>query len=177
MTSEFDLKAYYDRNVSYYSPLRDTGAFTDMLSLVGVSPPDSVLDVGCGDGRLLDHINPTWYVGVDYSYRRIELATRNHKHRCFIVSELVPYLEQFNGARVDVAVAVEVLEHLEEPELVVGLMRGVSRFVLATVPVNLPDRAHLQVYEDVEDVKVALAPDVVASFGVSHWVLGWEGDK
>jgi len=54
-------------------------------------PYDSVLDAGCGWGRLLNLMPTSWsgdYVGVDYSPDFIHLAREEHLHHHFVVGDL-----------------------------------------------------------------------------------------
>lgn len=58
-----------------------------------IGPNDSVLDAGCGWGRLLDLMPPEWsgyYLGVDLSSDFIEKAKPRavHHHREFVVADL-----------------------------------------------------------------------------------------
>ena len=68
---------------------------------------DSVLDAGCGWGRLLNLLPENWsgeYVGVDFSPDFIELARAEHPLRHFLVGDL-RYLNKF--------LSVDI-EHFEE---------------------------------------------------------------
>lgn len=56
-----------------------------------IGPTDSVLDAGCGYGRLLDLMPASWqgmYCGVDLSPDLIDLANRQHSDRIFYVGDL-----------------------------------------------------------------------------------------
>jgi len=56
-----------------------------------IQPTDSVLDAGCGWGRLLTLMPETWkgrYLGVDLSPDFIKLARQAHFHRSFVVGDL-----------------------------------------------------------------------------------------
>jgi SAM-dependent methyltransferase len=47
-----------------------------------------VLDLGCGTGRLLSTLNPTRGVGIDFSPRMIEIASRTHPNLEFVVGDI-----------------------------------------------------------------------------------------
>lgn len=49
-----------------------------------VTPNMRVLEIGCGDGRLLASINPSYGVGIDFSEEMIERAKKNHPNLEFI---------------------------------------------------------------------------------------------
>lgn len=56
-----------------------------------IQPRDSILDAGCGWGRLLDLLPPTWdgrYLGVDLSPDFVRMAQELHPRREFVVTDL-----------------------------------------------------------------------------------------
>lgn len=75
---------------------------------------DSLLDVGCGDGRFLRELHRRFpeveALGIDYSTRSIALANGMNPELTFEVRDL---LEEPLNASYDVVTAVEVLEHIE----------------------------------------------------------------
>lgn len=184
--TEAALMPHYDDNLQYYSPLQDRDETRKIFDAVGIRPEraGSVLDVGCGDGRLAAHFLPrTQFVGVDASEPRVQMAVGkfpNHQWFCGDVYAVLEDLDQIrqddndNEPLFDLGVAVEVLEHLENPEHVVELMRRLCVTVLGTVPINMPYEAHLQVYEDVDAVHERLSPERVATIG-EHFVCRWPG--
>lgn len=57
-----------------------------------IEPQDSVLDAGCGWGRLIDLLPQKWegnYLGVDISPDMVELAQKEHPNNVFHVSDLI----------------------------------------------------------------------------------------
>ena len=120
---------------------------TATLRELGVS---SVLDLGCGEGRLLKMLlRETWatrITGADVSVRALEIAGRRLKldrlpgpvrERIELIHGSVLYAdERFSGH--DAIVAVEVIEHLDPPrlgafeEVVFGRAR--PRHVVVTTP-------------------------------------------
>jgi SAM-dependent methyltransferase len=53
-----------------------------------VTPGARVLDLGCGDGRLLASLAPSVGVGVDHSLAAIEEATRTYPHLDFVHGDI-----------------------------------------------------------------------------------------
>jgi SAM-dependent methyltransferase len=56
-----------------------------------IGPADSVLDAGCGWGRLLDLLPDDWgglYLGIDLSPDMIDLAHATHPGRAFLAADL-----------------------------------------------------------------------------------------
>ena len=49
-----------------------------------VTPNMHILEIGCGDGRLLSTLNPAHGMGIDFSEEMIERAKKNHPNLAFI---------------------------------------------------------------------------------------------
>lgn len=72
---------------------------------------DSILDVGCGYGRLLNLMPDSWkgdYVGVDISPDFIDLARQFHPNRAFINSDIRDIPEQLPQGEFDWAIMVSI---------------------------------------------------------------------
>lgn len=100
----------------------------DVIRDVGAA---SVLDLGCGEGRLLRRLVPerqfTRIVGMDVSYRALETATERLKldrlpavqrARVTLLHGSLTYRDA-RLAGFDAAAVVEVIEHLDPPRLAV----------------------------------------------------------
>jgi len=89
-----------------------------MELLKHVGQPDSILEVGCGEGELikkLANIFPSArLLGLDVSRDVIDEAKRRHVGLDFKVMSIYQLTEQFE--KFDLVVASEVLEHLEDPQ-------------------------------------------------------------
>ena len=79
---------------------------------------ERILDIGCGPGKILDHLPQVDYFGFDFSPSYIESATRLYGHRgqffCQRVSEAKVFLE--HPQSFDIVLAVGVLHHLDDAE-------------------------------------------------------------
>lgn len=73
-----------------------------------------VLDFGCGTGAMTDLVDPGRYVGFDADAASVDEARRQHPGFSF-TSQLDEVPGQF-----DTIVLLAVIEHLHEPEKVVG---------------------------------------------------------
>ena len=89
--------------------------------------PKSVLDVGCGDGRLLGMLSEKIprRIGIDLSERAIGFAKAFHPEIEFRVANAADLYETF-----DLALAMEVLEHVPD-EQISGFLRGLFERVNA----------------------------------------------
>jgi 2-polyprenyl-3-methyl-5-hydroxy-6-metoxy-1,4-benzoquinol methylase len=111
----------------------------DLDELFGAAAPASVLDVGCGEGVLTeqwaDRLGSGRIVGVDLDdpKLRAEWATRqrpNLEYRTMRAGDL-----PFDDDEFELTAAIEVLEHVPDPEHTVSEMaRVASRHLLASVP-------------------------------------------
>ncbi|MFT6793486.1 MAG: methionine biosynthesis protein MetW [Rubritalea sp.] len=133
-------------------PLRDFSSYDDYWEKRGKQEPKyrfvwveqhipegaSVLDIGCGDGAFLDYLKsqrPELEVqGIDGSDAAIQKL--REKGLCGeVVGDLNnPDLKNFRN--VDVIVAMELIEHLSEPEL---LMKEFSNTSAETFYITIPN--------------------------------------
>ena len=85
--------------------------------LSGLKDGDSLLDVGCGNGRLIENLgnNNISYLGVDNSEELIKLAKINYPEQNFKVLDILK-LETLTQ-KFDLVISVAVLHHLPSQEL------------------------------------------------------------
>ena len=116
------------------------GGFERTLQeLLQHAAPESILDVGCGEGvlteRWAEQLDPRPVVGIDLEDPKlqVEWAARQRPNLQFraMPAEHLP----FGDGEFDLATAIEVLEHVPEPEHTVAEMARVARrYVLVSVP-------------------------------------------
>lgn len=76
-----------------------------------VRPTHSILDIGCGYGRLLRMMRDSWaggYLGIDLSPDFIEMARIDHPKRVFVVADLTKDMAQFSRYEFDWAVMISI---------------------------------------------------------------------
>jgi SAM-dependent methyltransferase len=107
--------------------------------LWGKAAPESVLDVGCGEGVLTlewaERLGEGRVVGIDLDdpKLRAEWAERTRPNLEFRAEEATGL--SFGDDEFDLAAAIEVLEHVPEPEMTVAEMARVARrWLLVSVP-------------------------------------------
>ena len=114
--------------------------FRSMLDeLFERAAPGSVLDVGCGEGVLTcewaERLGDGRVVGIDLDdpKLRAEWATRNRVNLDFRAEDATSL--PFADGEFDLAAAIEVLEHVPDPEATVAEMARVARrHLLVSVP-------------------------------------------
>jgi ubiquinone/menaquinone biosynthesis C-methylase UbiE len=103
-----------------------------------LAPPDAaVLDVGCGLGDVLASMPPSYRLsGMDYATHNVRVATKRLGERAQIVKGSI-YEIPFESNRFDVALCLEVLEHIEDDARGVRDIARVLKpggFLIAAVP-------------------------------------------
>ena len=174
---ERSLVPYYDKTLDYYSPISAESLACFNIQWEAVS---SVLDLGCGDGRLLEHVdNHVEYLGLDGSPGRIAAAkaswTKWPPH-AFRVHDLYDPLPTVPGGW-SLVCLFEVLEHLAEPLSVLSAAIDVLETggrVIGSVPIaDGPSERHLQVYATRLDATDRLLSPAWASRFGRHLLMEW----
>jgi 2-polyprenyl-3-methyl-5-hydroxy-6-metoxy-1,4-benzoquinol methylase len=111
----------------------------DLDDLFSRAAPESVLDVGCGEGVLTERwaasLGDRPVVGIDLDDPKLadEWATRQRPNLSFQVNPASDL--PFDDGSFDLAAAIEVLEHVPDPERTVAEMARVAkRHLLVSVP-------------------------------------------
>jgi SAM-dependent methyltransferase len=116
-----------------------TGFHTSLDELWERARPESVLDIGCGEGVLTcewaERLGDGRVVGIDLDdpKLRVEWGSRERPNLEFRAEEATRL--GFGDDEFDMATAIEVLEHVPEPETTLGEMARVARrWLLVSVP-------------------------------------------
>ncbi len=103
-------------------------------------PHARVLDLGCGDGRLLLELSrrtPAELYGADISAAAIEIARKNGPRATFQQMNLA---EQTPTGAYDVIIMSEVLEHIEDDVAVLRRLAPLTRHIVISVPGGPADK-------------------------------------
>ncbi|MGH9420370.1 MAG: class I SAM-dependent methyltransferase [Thermoanaerobaculia bacterium] len=89
-----------------------------ILRLIEQSPSSSLIDLGCGNGQLLDEIARRFpqmkLAGIDLSENQLQENRERHPSIAWMAADLQKPVEASD--RFDVVVASEIIEHLDQPE-------------------------------------------------------------
>ncbi|HUL21089.1 MAG TPA: class I SAM-dependent methyltransferase [Thermodesulfobacteriota bacterium] len=86
-----------------------------LFGLIAQDRPETVLEIGCGEGIALHYINPIIYVGIDTSRVRLRFASNLFKVHSFIQGDgtCLP----FSSGRFDVVFCNGTLHHLSKNQI------------------------------------------------------------
>jgi ubiquinone/menaquinone biosynthesis C-methylase UbiE len=116
-----------------------TGFARALDELLAQAAPQSVLDVGCGEGvlsrRWAERLAPGRVVGVDLKDAKLEAEWERRRQDNLEFRAMRAEALAFAENGFDLVAATEVLEHVDEPHRVLDEMRRVSRgHLLVSVP-------------------------------------------
>lgn len=105
----------------------------DMKQLLNGANVNSVLDVGCGEGFVINCLNLPAITGVDISKNALKVA-KDKNQNCNLCTGSV-YDLSFKKNSFDLVIATEVLEHLKNPDSALQEIRRVSKnYCIFSVP-------------------------------------------
>lgn len=102
----------------------------------------SILEVGCGTGELaaeiLDRFHPVWLLATDASAEAVAAGRERHPEVPFAACALENAQILDLGARVDLVICSNTLEHFRKPHQAIKAMFTVGRQLLLLVPYRQP---------------------------------------
>ncbi|TET55434.1 MAG: class I SAM-dependent methyltransferase [Actinobacteria bacterium] len=112
-------------------------SFLDSIStLVQKNSPKKILDAGCGEGFVLEHLRKDVnadFIGLDIESNALDIARLKNPQIDFKHASV--YEQPFEDNSFDLVILSEVLEHLEEPDKALSeVSRVTKRYALISVP-------------------------------------------
>ena len=107
----------------------------NIFRLISLTEAESILDLGCGEGFVIrylrNHNNNLRFEGLDINKEAINMAKKLNPDVNFVICNL--YKLQYNENSFDLVMLTEVLEHLEDPEKVMNVVKKISNkhFILS----------------------------------------------
>lgn len=135
--------------------------YKQVIKLIPNKPHQQILDIGCGDGVLLNLIKNAILYGIDLDQASLDYAATKVKAKFIQGSaEKLPFQANF----FDVVLATEIIEHLSQPKLMLAEIQRVLKpggYLILTTPVQQPgkltDQLHVREFSSVE-LKELLQP-------------------
>ena len=123
---ESEWKKYSTRNPLKKRAIRN---FLDMILELIPEHVETILDAGCGEGVVCNHINRSRkvsrFVGADLSLEALKAARNWNPSIHFIHASI--YSFPLKNKSVDSSICLEVIEHLEKPEKALDELRRMTR--------------------------------------------------
>lgn len=142
------------------------GRLAQAAQLIQQMNPQSVVDLGCGDGGLLSLLSrPSW--GYDFQPSNAEGWTQ----RAVAVTKLDFVANPDRIVWGELAVVTEVLEHLADPHGLVRLMSHNARYVVASSPNGETPEHHAEEHAwgwDMEGYQQMFNPDWIVTTHFTH---------
>jgi ubiquinone/menaquinone biosynthesis C-methylase UbiE len=111
----------------------------ELIDLIGIGSLSNILDAGCGEGFVINHIyerykNENMYIeGIDIMKEALEIAKSLNPNIRFSIGDI--YKLDYPDNCFDLVLATEILEHLGNPEKAIEEIKRVTRkYVIASVP-------------------------------------------
>ncbi len=101
---------------------------TPILAMLSKSKNKKILDLGCGNGWLVDFLIKEGYdvYGTDVTPSGIALAKQKHTNRFFLLDPSATELpSEFRNIPFDTILSIEVIEHLYDPRSYFQLCKGI----------------------------------------------------
>jgi len=151
MGSEKD-EAFYDEVYSKdYNVAMYDYVYLEVIELIKYYKIGSVLDVGCGLGRLAELIDQQIqyvnYFGFDFSKTAIEYATQKYSELCCVFYEGNVYDKKSYDYAHDAVIFVEVLEHVDDIKALNNVTSG--KWVIASLP-TFDSEGHVRTYPNIK---------------------------
>ena len=165
-------RVVYNRIAEHFSATREYN-WADVIALVDYTKPsDTVLDLGCGNGRLYQMLakKQVEYVGVDQSEELITLAKKKYPDAEFVVGEMSAF--NFSAEMFDDIFCIAAFNHIPGEDLQIQCLQEMRRVLklgghLFMTNWNLHSRS---AQENIKKHCWKILPDIKNSIGIDIMV-------
>lgn len=138
-----NLKAMYDGYYDGPSEWRWLGAVAKAANITQLCqgyPHNTILDVGCGEGSILQRLSDLRFggelYGLEISTSGVEATLHRNIPRLAECAVFDGYHIPYDDGQFDLAILSHVVEHLEFPERLLGEAARVARLVCVEIPLE-----------------------------------------
>lgn len=137
MPLDNDFRDYdeYWQNRGFHAPSLDRAKLISKY----IKPKSKILDIGCGDGTVIDYLSknnkPQKIVGIDISQKAVDYILGNgyEAHQIDVLSK--KFIEFLKDKKFDYIIITEVLEHIQDPEkVIVAVKECFNKSVFISIP-------------------------------------------
>jgi len=120
-TIKESLAHFYSTHANDFSRTRKKHRpeIDSIINYINTLPQKSIrlLELGCGDGRLLSYIEKNCnkqihYTGIDIADWLINIAKKNHKNWTFICSDMTTYIDKQKQEKYDCIISIAAFQHI-----------------------------------------------------------------
>ena len=111
------VKDHYNAIGNHFSQTRKKRMWAEILPfLKNIKPGMKVLDVGCGNGRLIPELNhqKISYTGIDFSQKLLDFALQRFPKRRFLLKDITNIDDWYRLGMYDAVFCLGVLHHIPD---------------------------------------------------------------
>lgn len=138
MPKSSNFLKYQGKNIIKNNPVKHfliNLFFKNIYQEIKKNKPNSIVDLGCGEGFLENYLKDkdinSEIVGIDINPDSIEYARKSNPQFKFLTADFLDLKMKNNF---DLAIMLEVLEHLNQPEKAIKTASDLSKKLLVSVP-------------------------------------------
>ena len=90
-----------------------------------IKKKDSVLDIGCGNGRFSLNVDKDYYLGIDSSSKLINIAKEKYKEKKFLIRDISIDGWSNDLAKFDIVLLIATLHHIPSYDLRLRIMKDI----------------------------------------------------
>ena len=171
---DINTKEYWDKHQTAF----DFGLRQQKyLALAGSGK--RIVELGCGLSPMLDHAAQFEYAyGVDFSEETVEKAQKTYPEVTYLCAEVIN--TGLTNDYFDAVVAGEVIEHLQDPKLLILEMNRICKpggvMIISTPHLEFVDPEHLWEFEEEDFKKWGFSTETIHSdrFPGRSYIFAWK---